>query len=156
MFKTRSLDEEQNWPYLCLIFRASSVLYWICNKMRVTPWECVSAEEFHHRIHVVVKGTFSSLAEDTCHGQQPPACSQTCAVTLKSQGRSLLSRQWENEGIQWLLFLLNTGWSKQPSSGKLKFWSCFSLPFAARQESWWSKEELLQPCTFYFFQQKLP
>lgn len=45
-------------------------------------------------------------------------CSQTCAITFKSQGRSLLSRQWGNEGIQWLPFFLNTSWSKQPSSGK--------------------------------------
>lgn len=44
--------------------------------------------------------------------------SQPCAITLKSQGRSLLSRQWGNKGTQWFLFLLNTSWSKQPSSGK--------------------------------------
>lgn len=47
------------------------------------------------------------------------SCLQSkCAGTLKSQGRSLLSRQWGNEEIQWLPFLLNTSWSKQPSSGK--------------------------------------
>lgn len=118
IFKVRSLDEEQNWPYLCLIFCASSVLYWICNKKRVTPWECVSAEEFNHTIHVLVKDTLSGLSEATCHGEGPPVCSQTCEITLKSQGRSLPSRQWGNKGIQWLPFLLNTSWSKQPFSGK--------------------------------------
>lgn len=117
MFKVR-LDEEQNWPYLCLICCASSGLYCICDKKRMTPWELVSAEEFHHTIYVVVKDTFSSLLEDTCHGQGSPVCSQMCAITSKSQGRSLLSRQWGNEGIQWLPFLLKTSWSKQPSSGK--------------------------------------
>lgn len=118
MFKVRSLDEEQNWPYLCLIFCASSMLYCICNKKRVTPWECMSAEQFHHTVGVVVKDTFSSLSEDTCHGQRAPVCSQTCAITLKSQDRSLLSRHWRNKGIQWLPFFLKTSWSKQPSSGK--------------------------------------
>lgn len=114
MVKVRSLDEEQNWPYLCLIFYASSVLHWICNKKRVTPRECVSAEEFNHTIRVLVKDTFSSLSEDTCQGQGPPVCSQTCAITWKSQGRSLPSRQ----GIHWLPFVLSTSWSKQPFSGK--------------------------------------
>lgn len=82
MFRVRSLDEEQNWPYLCLIFYASWVLYWICNKKRITPWGCVSAEEFNHTIRVLVKDTLSSLSEATCRREGPPVCSQMCEITL--------------------------------------------------------------------------